>query len=365
MRILILNSIMYTPQNGVIPKLNSIKESMAYNLAHAFSAEGHTVTLIAAVEYKPVYDEDYPFSVLFFKSNIPNLFLPSVLPLHASLPLYLWRNRKSFDMVISSELFSLNSLFSALVLGHRTVVWQELGQHNRKMRELPSRIWYNVVVRCLIRRALVVPRSYRAGRFVSQFGVKLCEDVIDNCVDTSNLRTCRDKYRQMIVVSRLVAPKHVDDIVRRFAGFIRKEEYSDIRLYIVGDGEERRNIMTLIRELGVGSSVVMLGRLSHAELSDYLSHSMCLLCNSERELNAMVISEAIYSGTPVVTNTVPYSSETVDKLRLGIARDDWDETDLRAIVDDNAVYVDNCIKYSGNLTIESVVGRFVKIGETL
>jgi 1,2-diacylglycerol 3-alpha-glucosyltransferase len=365
MKILVLNSILFTPQKGVIPKVTTIKETMAYNLSLGFARAGHEVTLVAAADYRPLTDEEYPFEVLFMKSCLPCLFQPSVLPLHLSLWRYLRRFGSEFDLIVSSELFSFNSLFAALTAGRRTVVWQELGQHNRKMHELPSRLWYNVVVRCLMRRVTVVARSWRAAEFVKRFGVRVSSDVIDNCIDTRALRPCSEKRRQMIVVARLVAEKGIDYAIRRFADFVRRDGYSDFRLYIVGEGEARSSLTELISRLGVERSVVMTGALSHAELSDYLSHSMAMLFSSRRELNAIVLSESLYSATPVVTNSVPYSSDLISRERLGIVSDEWDESDLRRIVDENEEYVERCMAHSRQMTLDATVERFIKIGERL
>ena len=62
------------------------------------------------------------------------------------------------------------------------------------------------------------------------------------------------------------------------------------------------------------------------------------------------IPEAIVSGTPIVTNMQPSSSGYIKENELGIARDNWNEEDLKAIIDDNERYVANCINYRDKLT---------------
>lgn len=67
-------------------------------------------------------------------------------------------------MVLASETFSIPSLFASLVVPRKTVIWQELGAHNRKMKTWPSRIWYNIIARCFMRKAWIIPRSYVSQR---------------------------------------------------------------------------------------------------------------------------------------------------------------------------------------------------------
>ena len=53
MKVLILNSILFTAENNIIPKVKSIKDTMIYNLCVGFKNLGHEVTLAAAADYKP------------------------------------------------------------------------------------------------------------------------------------------------------------------------------------------------------------------------------------------------------------------------------------------------------------------------
>jgi 1,2-diacylglycerol 3-alpha-glucosyltransferase len=62
------------------------------------------------------------------------------------------------------------------------------------------------------------------------------------------------------------------------------------------------------------------------------------------------IPESIVSGTPVVTNLIPITTADINKEKLGIAKDKWDENDLVEIIDNNRLYVDNCINYREKLT---------------
>lgn len=88
-----------------------------------------------------------------------------------------------FDMIISSEIFSFNSLFAACLVPEKTLIWQEAGDHNRKFFKLPSLIWYHIVARTCMRKVKVIPRSLVAGRFIKQFGLKVSSDFIDHGVD--------------------------------------------------------------------------------------------------------------------------------------------------------------------------------------
>ena len=65
MKVLILNPILFTADNNVIPKVKSIKDTMIYNMCLGFKQLGHDVTLAAAEEYAPAEKEAYDFEILF------------------------------------------------------------------------------------------------------------------------------------------------------------------------------------------------------------------------------------------------------------------------------------------------------------
>ena len=65
MNILVLTAVLYTSDNGIIPKVKSIKDTMIYNMCLGFRQIGHKVTLIAAEEYKPQNLETYDFNIIF------------------------------------------------------------------------------------------------------------------------------------------------------------------------------------------------------------------------------------------------------------------------------------------------------------
>ena len=73
------------------------------------------------------------------------------------------------------------------------------------------------------------------------------------------------------------------------------------------------------------------------------------------------IPEAIVSGTPILTNTQPASVEYIRANGLGIVKDNWDEYDLKKIVDENPDYVQNCIAYRDKLTNTHAARTFLNI----
>ena len=361
MKVLILNSILFTAENNIIPKVKSIKDTMIYNLCVGFKNLGHEVTLAAAADYKPSVLEEYEFDILFFESELKQIFLPSVLPFSLSLYKFLKNNAENFDFIISSEIFAFPSLFACMICPSKVFVWQELGVHNRKMKKIPSKIWYNVIGRFFMRRCFVVPRSYAARSFILNYHRNTSNEIIVHGMNFDNLKYSTDKVDYFITVGQLIYRKNIESIIRKFDLFLKKYNLLHYRLYIAGTGILYEDLRVLVKQLNLENSVIFLGHLSHVELNEYLSHAKAILLNSRMELNMISLSESIAVATPVITNLVPYSSYDVIQNKLGIAKDNWNEHDMMEIIRNNKYYVDNCLIYREQLSVEAVAGKFIAL----
>ena len=80
MNVLIVNPILYTNETKSIKKVNTIKDTMIYDLCLAFKDCGHAVTLAASDLYKPTAEESYPFEVVWMKQRRQIFFLPMCSP---------------------------------------------------------------------------------------------------------------------------------------------------------------------------------------------------------------------------------------------------------------------------------------------
>ncbi len=360
MKILVINPILFTPEKGVIPRSKTIKETMIYDLCCAIHRAGHTVTLMAAADYMPVEREEYEFEVVFLKSVWRKVFQPSVLPFMPSAWGYLRKHKKDFDMVLTSEAFSMPSLAASWIMPRKTAIWQELGMHNRKMKTLPSRFWYNVVARCLMRRSWVIPRSYVSKRFISRYMPHVGEP-IGHGVKAQWIGEEMIKKNQLLTVGQLIPRKNLGAIIEKFDTFLTNyPQYSDYRFYIAGDGELREELAQQIKALGREDSIVLLGKLAHQELFRYYGESKATLFDSFRENNMLAVMESVLMGTPVITNRVPFNSDDIEVNLLGIAKDGWNAEDIARIIEQNEMCVANCKEYAKQITVDAVARRLIE-----
>lgn len=350
MKILVLNPILFTSTDGSLPKVETIKDTMMYGMCLGFKNLGHEVTLVSYEEYKPTKSETYDFEVLFLKSSLAGV-LPNALPLSMALRRFLKEWHKDYDMVLSSEVFAFHSLFAARVCPEKTIIWQELTEHQNKLHKLPFKFWHHVVAKLWMQNVkAVVPRSTKAYGFISRFMPMTTKTVVDHGINVEKFQSCKEKKRQIISSSQLIHRKNVDGIIRIFADFHREKGYEDIRLLIAGRGEEEENLQSLVAQLGLNDSVEFLGFLPQAKLNEYIRESLCFLVNTRKDLNMVSIPESIVSGTPILTNMQPASARYIAEEQLGIAKDEWGVAELKTLIDHNDEYVERCLAYRDRLT---------------
>ena len=327
-----------------------------------FISNGHSVTLAAAEDFKPVKEEDYDFEVLFFETVLKRVLFPSVLPLPTGFYKWLKVNHEKYDLIVSSEVFSFTSLFLSIICPSKTVIWQEMTLHQNKFKKIPSKVWYNIVVPLFFRKVkCVIPRSRRAYSFIGRYMKNVSEEIVDHGVNVLRFGYSREKERQVISSSRLVPGKNIESIILVYSKMIKLKGFEDIKMVIAGDGESKKSLEMLVEELNLQENVSFSGYLKQTDLNEVIKKSCVFMVNTLRDMNMVSIPESIVSGTPIITNQMPASADYIKREKLGIAKDNWDEYDLKEIIDNNAVYVDNCVNYRDRLTNSFSAQKIVEI----
>nr|WP_224746747.1 glycosyltransferase [Pelovirga terrestris] len=115
-------------------------------------------------------------------------------------------------------------------------------------------------------------------------------------------------------VARLSEPKDHGNLLRAFAEVVNKRP--DVRLMLVGDGELRSDIESMIQQLGLKSYVDMLGRRS--DIPELLVKMDIFVLPSKREGFPIAVLEAMACGKPVVATNVGGMSEIISNGEEGM-----------------------------------------------
>ncbi len=130
--------------------------------------------------------------------------------------------------------------------------------------------------------------------------------------------------------------KNVDSMLRAFA-VLRSEKY-DVELILVGDGEERQKLESLVAELDLQNAVQFLGKKSREQVKEYLQSADAFVAASEYETFGLTLVESLARGLPAVTTRVGIAEYIINNrngvLANSTASDDIAEA-MRVILNGN------------------------------
>lgn len=360
MKVLIVNPIMYTNETDTIKKVESLKDTLMYNVCIGFLENNIYPTLIVSDNFRPICDEQYPFQIIFFKTKLKKIFYPRIIPYLSGFKKYLKKNKDTFDFAVCSESFSLSTFTTCKILKNKVIIWQEMAKHQKKFHKIPSIIWHNLVVRFNFRKCLIVARSEEAKRFISKYSNNVTNIIVEHGMNIEKFPCQLDHTtNQFIVVSQLIERKQIGLIIEQFSKFLNK--YKDFSLMICGTGPLENNLKEQCLLLGIEKNVHFLGQCNHEELSKLYRLSMALLIYTKQDNNMVSIIESICSGTPVITTSIPYNSSYISKYNLGLVNDSWNECELEKMVKNNAIFKKNCSLYRTNLSSKKSAEMLTKI----
>jgi glycosyltransferase involved in cell wall biosynthesis len=101
-------------------------------------------------------------------------------------------------------------------------------------------------------------------------------------------------------VGALRAQKAYDVLIRAAAGL--RESYPDLRVLIAGEGPEKPRLEALVRELGLGEVIMMLGR--RLDVPDMLAALDVAVCASHYEGSPLAVMEYMEAALPIVATRV-------------------------------------------------------------
>jgi glycosyltransferase involved in cell wall biosynthesis len=112
----------------------------------------------------------------------------------------------------------------------------------------------------------------------------------------------------ILAVGRLTDQKAFDVLIQAFS-FVRKERPA--RLLILGEGENRSALESLIKRLGLEQDVDLMGFVQNPY--PYMAHASLFVLPSRWEGLPTVLIEALYLGAPIIATDCPGGSREILK----------------------------------------------------
>ncbi len=210
--------------------------------------------------------------------------------------------------------------------------------------------------------------SEQTKRDLERLGLKNVE-VIPNGIDFEGIQRVRraDEESDVIFAGRLIKDKNVDVLIR--AVRLLREEISDIRCVIVGDGPERQRLEKLVRDLGLNGNVEFKGFLKdHDEVIALMKSSKVFVLPSTREGFGIVALEANACGLPVITveHEMNATKDLIENGKNGfvckLSEEEIVEKILMALHSDMSM---GCLEFAGDYDWSVIVKRCERFYERL
>ncbi|MCX6248454.1 MAG: glycosyltransferase family 4 protein [Bacteroidetes bacterium] len=131
-------------------------------------------------------------------------------------------------------------------------------------------------------------------------------------------------------VSRLRYEKGIDVLVRAFV--LIQPEIPDARLFIVGDGPERKSLENLAERLGISNSIIWTGEVTRSTAIQLMSVMSLMVLPSRYEGFGLTAIEAMIQGIPVVASKTGGIEEVVGSVDYDSLFKTEDHEDLAKVI---------------------------------
>jgi glycosyltransferase involved in cell wall biosynthesis len=122
------------------------------------------------------------------------------------------------------------------------------------------------------------------------------------------------ELNNLLFVGRLTEEKNVDSIIH--ALYLLKNK--SINFKIVGEGEYKKKLINLIKELNLNKRVIFLGELNRKNLyKEYLKSDLVIL-PSKYECFSSVLLEAMATGVPIIASDIPGTRNVIKNGHNGL-----------------------------------------------
>jgi glycosyltransferase involved in cell wall biosynthesis len=285
-------------------------ERTLLNLAEGMTGLGYAVDLVLARAAGP------------FLSQIPeqvrmiDLKSPRVLYSLNALTRYIRKERP--DALISAiDYTNITALWAKRIVNiPKRLVVVEQNNLSHRVDQMPY--YYREVIPRLIRlsypwaKCIVAVSQGVADDLASSTGLRHDSiQVIYNPIITQEIRrksqeTLSHPWFQagqppvLLAVGRLTAQKDFPTLLHAFAK-VRRDRIA--RLMILGEGEERQTLETLVKSLELNDDVCMPGFVDNPYA--FMAHAAAFILSSKWEGLPTVLVEALYCGKPVIATDCP------------------------------------------------------------
>ena len=160
-----------------------------------------------------------------------------------------------------------------------------------------------------IKRILIETYGVTEGITAVPTGINVAHYQQADAADVRQRHGWTKDDKVLISLGRLAKEKNWETLITAVAPVIQKQP--NVRLVILGEGEEREGLEKLAKKLGVAERVNLIGRVPFDEVPNYLKAADLFCFASVTETQGLVTLEAMAAGLPIVAVDATGTSDAV------------------------------------------------------
>lgn len=175
------------------------------------------------------------------------------------------------------------------------------------------------LVRAIWKRSFAVVSNSQGLRDLAlKTGPKQAIAVIPNGINIDQFRrekgdsvptVAKSTKFKILCVTRITPRKGIKYLIEAFEELSKKSD--DISLQIIGDGDERKELEKLAKDLGVGEKVEFAGLVDHKDLPPYFENADVFVLPSLNEGMSNSMLEALATGLPLIATDTGGTKELI------------------------------------------------------
>jgi len=141
-------------------------------------------------------------------------------------------------------------------------------------------------------------------------------------INKEAIQALREKYhlssndKVLVTVSRLASWKKVNRAIDTLA--LVMKDRSDCKLIVVGDGDEKKNLISLTEKMNLTSNVIFAGAVPQSEVKNYLDLADIFMSLYDLSNVGNPLLEAMSCGKPIITLDVGDTASLINNEENGI-----------------------------------------------
>lgn len=149
------------------------------------------------------------------------------------------------------------------------------------------------------------------------------------------------RSNQIIIVGNLIKLKGHKELISQFKNVVTK--YSDLKLIILGIGEEKDNLIKQVDELQLNDNIFFKDKVPHSQIGIYFSNALIHISSSYNEAFGFVNVEALREGTPIISTKTEGALSIIEE---GVNGEFFDHQDEYSLLESIDIILNNWVSYS-------------------